>query len=359
MTSIFNLTPEELNEWLIQRGHPAFAANQIIQWLYKHQVASAEEMTNISKPLRADLLDHFDIDTPPIVDTHSDPSDGTQKVLFQLADGEGVETVLMPQFTNVKTDPETGEVKNWHPGDIKEYTICVSTQVGCMYACRFCASGQTGLKRHLTTGEIIAQLMAFLREKKNVTRIVFMGMGEPLHNLDQVKKAIEILSHPKGLGLSRRRFTVSTVGLVPEIYRMAQEDWNVKLAVSLHSTTDENRAKLIPLAQGYQLDQLMDALRFYQRREGRRISFEYLMIQGLNDTNKDAQRLKSLCEGIKAHFNLIPFNPTPNTSFQPSSPAAIQQFRLHLRKAGLDATVRYSRGRQIEGACGQLRLRNL
>ena len=329
-------------------------------------------MTNLSKAVRTLLEENFSIGDLPVIDSLEDPSDGTHKLLLQLPDGEGIESVIMPQFSKVETNVATGAVKNFKKEEIKEYTICVSTQAGCMYACRFCASGQMGFKRNLTAGEIIAQLMVFLRTGYPVNRMVLMGMGEPLQNWDAVKKAIEILSNENGLGFSKRRFTISTVGMVPEIYRMAEEDWNVKLAVSLHATTDEKRAELIPMAQAYQLDQLMDALRFYQRRESRRVSFEYLMLDGFNDTPADAQRLKNLTTGLKkVHVNLIPYNPIPSphkpkelTSpvhskpLKPSSPDKIQQFKAALLKFGLDATIRFSRGRQIEGACGQLRLHN-
>ncbi|MBD3265299.1 23S rRNA (adenine(2503)-C(2))-methyltransferase RlmN [bacterium] len=355
--SFFDLTPDELQAWLKERGEPSFAAKQILEWLYRHQVDSIDAMSNVSKKLRATLAERFTLATPTVLETQEDPADGTEKTLFQLGDGECVETVVMPRFSEAETDAQSGNVKGFEKDKVKEYTICVSTQVGCMFACRFCASGQMGYTRDLSAGEIIAQLMAFLHAGKNVTRMVFMGMGEPLHNLAHVKKVIDILSHPKALGWSKRRFTISTVGLVPEIYRMAQEEWKVKLAISLHATTDAKRAELIPMAKVYQLDQLFDALRFYHRRDGRRISLEYLMIDGFNDAKKDAQRLASLCEGMKMHINLIPCNAIPRMDFKPSQPRTIREFRGLLRKEGIDATVRYSRGRHIEGACGQLRLR--
>jgi 23S rRNA (adenine2503-C2)-methyltransferase len=357
--SLFNLSVQELRDWLQQQRQPTFHADQIMQWIYQKHVASFDQMSNLSKTLRAQLDDTFTIHTPPVIARQHDDADGTTKILMQLHDQEGIEAVRMPRFSSrAFTNPKTGKVKSAqenHPGD---QTVCLSTQAGCLFACRFCASGQMGLKRNLSAGEIVAQPLVFARENLPFSRIVFMGTGEPLHNFDALRKAIEIFCEKQAFGFSPRRLTVSTVGLVPEIYRMAKEDWKVKLAVSLHATTDEKRAELIPLAKAYQLDQLMDALRFYQNRNKRRISFEYLMIDRMNDKPKDVERLARLCDGLLCHVNLIPYNPVPKSPFRPSSPSQIEQFKKGLLEKNFDATVRYSRGRHIEAACGQLRLRH-
>jgi len=356
--SLFEWTPSELKQWLKDRGQPSYRSSQILQWVYLRGAKTFAEMTDLSKPLREEFSELLSLETPPIETAQRDPADDAVKILLRLSDQEGVEAVCMRSYSSpVRTDPRTGGVQLEAEEKSDSYTLCVSTQAGCMFACRFCASGQLGLKRNLTVGEIISQIIAFLREGKTVSRVVFMGTGEPLHNLEVLRRVIEILCSKEGLGFSPRRLTVSTVGLVPEIYRIAQEGWKIKPAISLHAATDEKRAELVPIAKVYPLESLMDALRFYQRRNGRRISFEYLMIDAFNDSRKDADRLQKLCDGLVCHFNLIPYNPVPKAPFQPSPPDKIEAFKSHLRRLGIDTTVRYSRGRNIDAACGQLRLR--
>ncbi|MEW6238457.1 MAG: 23S rRNA (adenine(2503)-C(2))-methyltransferase RlmN [Candidatus Omnitrophota bacterium] len=357
--SIFDYPMPALREWLGQHGHPSYAAAQLYQWLYRKRARNFGEMTNLSKSLRGELEAHFALQIPEIASRQEDQADGAVKALFRLPDGEGVETVVMPYYSEkIQTQPRTGKVNKREPSESEEYTICLSTQAGCQFGCRFCASGRSGWKRNLTAGEIVAQVLAFLWEGKNITHAVFMGTGEPLHNLNALRDAIDILCAKEGLGLSSRRLTVSTVGLVPEIYRIALEDWKVKLAASLHATTDESREKLMPLARAYQIDQLMDALRFYQRRNGRRISLEYLLIDGVNDRPKDAERMKKLMEGLLCHVNIIPCNKVGEFPYRPPSHDKIQTFKKLLLQYHIDATVRYSRGRNIDAACGQLRLRH-
>ncbi len=354
--SLYTMDYEDLVHWLKERGYATFTADQIFQWVYKKHAHSFDSMTNLSKALRRELDESFSLTLPPIVSQQQDPADLTVKVLFQLEDGERIESVVMPHYSEkLTTHFKSGKIEAKE--EAKEYTVCISTQVGCMYACRFCASGQSGLKRNLEAGEIVGQIMGFLHEGYPVTRVVFMGSGEPLHNFDQVKKSIDLLTHKKGLNFSSRKITISTVGLVPEMYRLAQEEWKVKLAISLHATTDQRRAELIPLARVYQLDQLIDALRYYQRLNSRRITFEYLMLHGINDHKNDARRMKNLTEGLIAHVNLIPYNSVEKSPFQSPSHNAMQHFKKMLHHEGLDATVRYSRGGNIDAACGQLRLR--
>ncbi len=356
--SLWDFTRSELQEFLEAKGHKRFHADQIMRWLYQRGALSFDDMTDLSKELRATLAAHLSLETPTIVAQQTDLADETTKWLFEFQDGERVETVRMPRFAErAKTDPKSGRVRDQDKRKIEGYTCCLSTQAGCQFACKFCASGQSGLKRNLSPGEIVTQIMGFLRQGDDVSRIVFMGSGEPLHNFEHLSKAIEILTCEQGLNLSPRRITVSTVGLVPEIYRMAQDDWKVKLAISLHATRDSDRENLIPLARSYSLNQLKDALLYYQRSQKRRLTFEYLMISGLNDAVADASRLKEICEELHAHVNLIPFNAVPRSPFKSSNAKTVETFRRQLRKNGIDATVRYSRGRNIDAACGQLRQR--
>ncbi len=357
--SILDCTPDNINNWLIDHGHPAYRSKQITQWLFHRGVKTISDMTDLSNKLRDELSASFSLNELPIHSKQKDTCDNTEKFLFRLNDDEFVEAVLMPRYSSeVKTNPKTGKIKSCNLNDIEGYTVCLTTQVGCQFACRFCASGQAGFKRNMPPSEIISQILAFKRMGRDVSRVVFMGTGEPLHNLDSLRTAIEIITSKSGLAMSPRRITISTVGLVPEIYRMARERWKVKLAVSLNSADNNIRAKLMPIAKVYQLDQLRDAVQEYQRSNGRRISFEYMMLDGINDSDKDAQRLKKFCDGIKCHVNLIPFNPVLDSEFQPSSTKKIQDFKHCLRDGKFDVTVRYSRGRNIDAACGQLRLRH-
>lgn len=358
--SIINMTLPELRDWLENRRLPAFRSKQIFQWIYRRRALSFQEMDNLPLDLRSKLNDSFALELPAVETKLLSETDHTEKRLFRMAGGEGVETVRMPRYaSSVKTDPKTGAVTSESGDQPAEYTLCLSSQAGCLFACRFCASGQRGLDRNLDAGEIVSQVLAFVHEGVRVARIVFMGTGEPLHNWNELKRALEILCDPEGLDFSSRKITISTVGLAPEIYRLGMEDWKTKLAVSLHAPTDEKRAKLIPMARCYRIDQLMDALTFYQRRNSRRITFEYLMIGGFNDSQKDADRLAALCKPLNCHVNLIPFNPVERAPFEPSSPARVEQFRNGLRRRSVDATIRFSRGRAIDAACGQLRLRQM
>ena len=357
LESILNQTPTELQRWLVERKHPPYRAKQVYQWIYQRRADSFAAMTDLSKPLRDELERSFHLDLPPVAARQHAEKEDTEKILLRLADGEGIECVRMPRYeSKIQTDPRSGAIHN-KGAEAGSYTLCLSTQAGCLFACRFCASGQRGWNRNLTAGEMAAQVLTFLREGREVSRLVFMGTGEPLHNLAEVQRAIEILCAQEGLAWSPRRITLSTVGLVPEIYRIGREGWMVKLAVSLHATTDAQRAELMPLARGYQLDQLLHALHDYQARNKRRITFEYLMLDSVNDSHADADRLARLCAGLTCHVNLIPFNPITRVPYRPTPAPQVERFRLWLRKQGIDVTVRFSRGRTIDAACGQLRLR--
>ncbi|MFH1741616.1 MAG: 23S rRNA (adenine(2503)-C(2))-methyltransferase RlmN [bacterium] len=336
--NIWDLTFEQLTEWCKKEALPGYRARQIFQWLHKRGIVSWDEMTDLPQSLRQRLAECFSMDLPTISSRWTDKEDGTEKLLIELADGRAIESVLIPHA----------------PGSDEEHTLCVSTQVGCGFACRFCATGRMGLVRDLSAGEIVAQVVLARRLGVNLKRVVLMGMGEPLHNYDNTMAAIRIICDREGMGWSPRRITLSTVGLVPEIYRLGQEAPGVKLAVSLHGTTDQKRSDLTPIAQVYTLDRLFEALRYYHERDKRRISFEYLLIRGVNDGLRDAKRLSELLRGLVCHVNLIPYNRVSNLDYyRPSSPV-INRFAEILRDAGIETTIRASRGRSIRGACGQL-----
>lgn len=354
----YQYTLGEIRAWGKERDLPAYRIGQLWSWVYQRGAASFDDMSNLPKDLRAELNARFSLELPTLVVRQRDPNDGTSKILLELNDGERVESVIMPRFSErAQTDPRTGAVRDRDKRTVKDYTACLSTQAGCQYACRFCASGQDGLQRNLSAGEIVSQVMRFRREGEDVSHIVFMGSGEPLHNYEEVRRAVEILTCEEGLNFSSRKITLSTVGVVPEIYRMAKDDWKIKLAISLHAPADEKREQLIPIARSYSLSQLKDALLYYQRLQPRRVTFEYLMIADFNDSPKDAEKLIALADGLICHVNLIPYNAVPRAPFQPTPARKIDEFRNRLRKRNLDATVRYSRGRNIDAACGQLRRR--
>ena len=336
--SIWNQSFEDLARWCRHEGLPAYRARQVFNWLYSRNAAQWQEMTDLPQSLRQRLDECFSVDLPHIIHRQTDPEDGTEKLLIQLTDGKQVETVVIPR--DGKED--------------EGFTVCVSTQVGCTFACRFCATGRMGLVRDLQAGEIVAQVLLAQRLGKAVKRVVLMGMGEPLHNYENVSGAFNILCGKEGLGWSPRRITCSTVGLVPEIYRLAQDAPGVKLAVSLHGTTDQKRSEIAPIAQVYTLDRLFEALRYYHERDKRRISFEYLLIRGVNDGIRDANRLVELLRGLVCHVNLIPNNRIPKSEYTRPSGQVVTRFVEILEKGGVTVIVRASKGRGISGACGQL-----
>ena len=336
---LYDLDRAEMTTLVKEMGEQPFRAKQLWSWLYQRLAISPDEMTNLSKTLRAALIKQTRL-TPlkPVVEQHS--NDGhTKKILFQLEDGQLVETVLMRYE--------------------KRRTLCISTQAGCAMGCVFCATGQMGFVRHLTTGEIVAQVLYLARElaatDERVTNIVLMGMGEPLHNYDNTLKAIDTLTNNDGFNLGARKITISTVGLVPAIRRYAAEKRQTPLAVSLHAATDEERDALIPVAKRWPLDELMDACADYIIQTGRRITFEWALIRGQNDTVEQAQALGRLVAGLLCHVNLIPLNPTKDFGGRPSSPEQVAAFQAELEKFGVTSTVRVRRGIDIQAGCGQLR----
>ncbi len=326
----------ELEAALEARGHPRFHARQIFSWIYAKGVTDFEKMTNLSRPLRADLAEHFRISTPSIV-TKETSSDGTVKLLLGLEDGRRIESVFIP--------------------DTPSQTFCVSTQVGCAMKCGFCLTGKMGLVRNLSAGEIAGQVRVLadelgLRESK--FNIVLMGMGEPLHNYDNTMKALRMLNDEHGLAVSPKRVTLSTVGVLPALDRLASEPLMPNLAISLHATTEDQRDALVPVNRKYGLEDILAAARKFPAKRRNRITFEYVLLGGVNDTPEDARRLVRLLGNIRCKVNLIPLNEAAGITFTRPSDERVNTFARILASAGLTVSVRKSRGRDIRAACGQL-----
>jgi 23S rRNA (adenine2503-C2)-methyltransferase len=336
---LLNLTPDELTEQVVAWGQPAYRGGQIWGWLYRHLIQDVDEMGNLPRALRQRLADETFIGGLEAVHTALAEDGLTEKVVLRAPDGQLLEAVLM------RYD--------------ERYTVCVSSQIGCAIGCPFCATGQAGWVRDLTVGEIIVQILYFARRLRNegaaVSNVVFMGMGEPMANYEAVWRAIRILHDPAGLGLGARRFTLSTAGIVPGIERMAGEDLEVGLAISLHAPDDELRDRLVPLNRRYPLEPLMAAVREYIARTGRRVTFEYALAQEVNDTPDQARRTARLLHGLLCHVNLIPLNPTAGSGYEASSRDRVLRFQEILTRAGIPTTVRLRRGIEIAAGCGQLR----
>ncbi len=357
--NIADLSDSEVKELVQSLGQPAYRAAQLTKWVYKELVTSFDEMTDLPHGLRLALSREVSL---PVVDTVAERTskDGTtRKVLFKLNDGLTIESVLM-----VYHGPRSSRGRA---------TVCLSTQVGCSIGCQFCATGQQGFQRNLGAGEMVAQVLHFqrmlsttremdgVRERSQghlqLTNVVFMGMGEPLANYDSVLKCIGILNSKHGLGIGRRQITVSTVGVVPQIRRLAGEQIHVELAVSLHAATDETRDILVPLNRKYPLAELLAACAYYFRETGRQPSFEYALFDGINDSAVDARLLAKLLAEVGGHINLIEGNPTANKKFRPSPSRRIASFQRELTLRGISSTLRLYRGIDIEAGCGQLRSR--
>ncbi len=341
MRELLDLSPEELREYFASLGEPRYRARQVFEWAWKHLVWDFSRMTNLPVSLRERLSQEFTIGAAEPGASLMDAEEGTEKVLLKFPDGECVETVLMREEDR--------------------RTVCVSTQVGCPVGCAFCATGKMGFQRNLSAGEIALQVLFFARKLKaegeRVTHVVLMGMGEPLLNYEATIKAIRNLNHPWGLNLGARRFTVSTVGVVPGILRLAREGMQLNLAVSLHAPWDDLRAELVPLAKTYSIHEVLEATEEYIRATKRRITYEYVLISGVNDSPAAARALGKLLKGRLAHVNLIPFNPAPGLPFRRPPLHRVEAFKRALLKRGIDVTVRHSRGVRIQAGCGQLRAR--
>lgn len=338
---LYDLDFPSLQSLLAGWGEPAYRARQLWEWLYVHLADDFSQMTNLPKPLRERLAAKTAIGAPPVVDTIRSAGGKTRKDLLRLADGETVEVVLMRYE--------------------RRRTACISTQVGCAVGCPFCATGQAGFRRDLTSGEIVAQALHFARqlqaEHDRLTNVVLMGMGEPLLNYESSLVAIRRLMDDGGFNLGQRHITLSTVGIVPGIERLAGEDLQITLAVSLHAATDGLRDRLVPINRRYGLDALFEACHGYVERTGRRVSFEWALIEGMNDTPEQARALAARLVGLLAHVNLIPLNPTQGYSGAPSSNTTLDAFTAELDRFHVPYTQRVRRGAEIQAGCGQLRQR--
>jgi 23S rRNA (adenine2503-C2)-methyltransferase len=325
-----------LESALESAGFEPFHARQLFRWIYKRGMVDPERMTDLSRALRAELHSAFQIGTPRVVGDQLS-TDGTRKFVLELADARRIESVFIP--------------------DTPSMTFCISTQVGCAMACGFCLTGQMGLVRHLTAGEIAGQvrvLAAATGLLDHPFNIVLMGMGEPLHNYDNTMKALRMLHSEHGLSISPRRVTLSTVGIVPGLDRLGREPLMPNLAVSLHATTDEQRSALVPPNRKYPLAEIIEACRRFPLKKRTRITFEYVMLEEVNDTPEDARRLVKLLSGLRAKVNLIPLNPAPGIPYQRPSDLRVNRFAQILADRQITVSVRKSRGRDIRAACGQL-----
>jgi 23S rRNA (adenine2503-C2)-methyltransferase len=335
-TDIAEMELPDLEQALAALGHPAFHGRQIFRWFHKRAVSDFEQMTDLSRELRARLGLEFQISTPSVV-RRERSEDGTTKFLLRLADGKLIESVFIP--------------------DTPAQTFCLSTQVGCAMGCAFCLTGKMGIDRNLSAGEIVGQVRVLARELSLLdTRfnIVLMGMGEPLHNYDETMKALRVLADDQGLSVSPRRVTLSTVGVLPALERLATEPLMPNLAISLHATTEEQRDLLVPINRKYGIEELLEACRRFPLKRRDRITFEYVMLKDVNDQPDDARRLVRLLGGIKGKVNLLPLNEAAGIPFERPSDATVNRFARILAERGVTVSVRKSRGRDIRAACGQL-----
>jgi len=341
---ITDLTDSQILELMVEWGKPVYRAKQLRSWVYQRLADSFDEMTELPEPLRQKLTQQTRLHS--LTPKHEVVGkDGTAKTLFTLADGKTIESTLMP----------------YPAEEPARHTLCVSTQVGCPIGCPFCATGQQGFERNLTPGEIVDQVLYFarqLREQQNsVTNLVFMGMGEPLANYDNLLQAIGMLNSPDGFGLGARHITISTAGLVPQIKRLSLEKLQVGLAVSLHASDNSLRNKLVPINKKYPLEVLIPACQEYFKETGRRASFEYALFKGINDSVRHARSLARLVGDSDCHINLIRANHTTNQAFQPSVSGIVTAFEKELKRLGVACTLRQPRGLDIDAGCGQLRSR--
>lgn len=336
MTNLRDYTYSELEKIITEElKEPKFRTKQIFEWSYR-EIDSFDDMSNIPKGLRDKLKEKYNIFSPIILEKYISSIDETRRYLLQLEDGNTIESVLM----------------KYHHG----YTICISSQVGCAMGCAFCASTRGGKVRSLTAGEIIGQVMTVQRDLgERISNIVMMGIGEPLDNYDNVMKFLSNVNHPLGLNIGHRHISLSTCGLVPRIKQLADENLQITLSISLHATDNEKRSEIMPVNRRYPIEELLEACRYYIEKTNRRISFEYTLIGGVNDTPQEARKLLKLVKGMLCHVNLIPVNAVKETGFKQGSKKSIEEFRKILEDGGISATVRREMGADISAACGQLR----
>lgn len=335
-TDIRSLNLEELKAWFKERGEKPFRAGQLYQWMHQKLAGSFDEMTNLSKGLREKLAGETEYTVLKPVEILTSEIDGTQKYLFELKDGNVIESVLM----------------KYHHGN----SVCISSQVGCRMGCRFCASTLDGMERNLRPSEMLDQIYRIQTiTGERVSNIVVMGSGEPMDNYDNVVRFIRLISNEKGLNISQRNLTISTCGIVPGIKKFAEEGLQVTLALSLHAPNDEVRKTLMPIANSFKLKDVLEACHYYFEKTGRRLTFEYSLVKGVNDNLEEAKALTELIKDQHGHVNLIPVNRIKERDYVQSDRKAIEQFKNYLEKHGINATVRREMGRDIGGACGQLR----
>lgn len=337
---IKSATYDQLTEYITSLGEKPFRAKQIYEWMHVKHVTDMDAMTNLSKSLRERLKEACSFTVLTKVDVQISKQDGTRKYLFGLADGNVIESVLM----------------RYKHGN----SVCISSQAGCRMGCRFCASTLDGLERNLTPAEMLEQIYRIGSDiGERISNVVVMGSGEPLDNYDNLLVFIQMLTDAHGLNISQRNLTVSTCGLVPRMYALADLKLQITLALSLHAATQEKRRELMPVANKYELAEVMEACDYYFAKTGRRMTFEYSLVGGVNDTEADVQGLCSLLKGKNCHINLIPVNPIKERDYTQSERAVVEAFRQKLEREGINATVRREMGRDIDGACGQLRKRHM
>ncbi len=337
---IKSLTLAQLKAEMEALGEKPFRAKQLYEWMHVKLAEEYEEMTNIPRKLADRCRENYGYMTLKTVRVQESKADGTRKYLFELPDGNMVESVWM----------------RYKHGN----SVCISSQVGCRMGCRFCASALDGLERSLLPSEMLEQVYAIIRQTgERVSNVVVMGTGEPLDNFEHLLQFITLLTDENGLHISQRNITVSTCGIVPGMYRLADRHLQITLALSLHAATDEKRRKLMPVADSYSLRELMDACAYYFGQTGRRITFEYSLVKGVNDSNEDAVQLIGLIKGMNCHVNLIPVNPIKERGYIQSERRAVEAFKGRLESNGINVTVRREMGRDIDGACGQLRRRHI
>ena len=339
MKNIKDYNIEQLKQEMVQIGEKPFRAEQIFKWLYQEKIKSFDDMTNLSLELRKKLNENYTMCNYNILKKQKS-KDGTIKYLFDVLDANAIESVLM----------------KYHHG----YSVCVSSQIGCKMGCKFCASTGIPFIRNLTSGEIVEQILAIEQDENvKISNIVFMGIGEPLDNYDNVVNAIHIINNPKGLNIGARHISISTSGIVPKIYKLAQEKIQCTLSISLHAVTDEKRSNMMPVNNVYNIEELMKACKDYISQTNRRISFEYALAKDNNDNLDDAKQLVKLLKGMLCHVNLIPINKIENGKYDKSSNENIIKFRDYLNEHGIVATIRRELGSDIDAACGQLRRKQL
>ncbi|MCR4612261.1 MAG: 23S rRNA (adenine(2503)-C(2))-methyltransferase RlmN [Lachnospiraceae bacterium] len=339
-TDIKSLNIEELTEYIELIGEKKFRAKQLYEWMHVHLARTYDEMTNLSKKLRDDLSKNTDYVSLNIEDLQVSKLDGTRKYLFALSDGNCVESVMMRYKHGI--------------------SVCISSQVGCKMGCSFCASTIGGFIRNLTPSEMLDQIYAISRDSgERVSNIVVMGTGEPLDNYDNLLKFIEIITDENGLNISRRNITVSTCGLVPKIYDLADENLTITLALSLHASSQAKREAIMPVAKTYNIEDVVKAMEHYANSTKRRITYEYTLIAGVNDSSDDANELANLIGKQPCHINLIPVNPVTENNYRASDTDAVLAFKKKLEKNAINVTIRREMGRDIDGACGQLRRKHM